>query len=318
VAPPSDPYELTTEPADVNVDDFGGMMSVPDENLFELAGADPEASRLKTEYPELKKEAIPALGAAIRTVAGATAGAPLEIYQRAQSLSPVPAQMESFKVNKSDFLTQDQIDPRRAYRKAKTLGLSEEDAAIWKGWADTERVLDKKKTEQAMRDIGVKPLTERIADILDPQVLRDEKILHQIERLAADDTGIGRAWKSGNLNFVMDQYVGDHIFAGDKAQTKKVLALRKKVKKALEENAPEKRGMVVNTLNSLAQMAPPMIKTGIKGAIPFVGKSIMLYDWGRQGAGEVYAELRDAGVTHKTAKEIAPTAGLLYAGIEQL
>ncbi len=166
---------------------------------------------------------------------------------------------------------------------------------------------------------GLAPLLKKTADNLNPEKLASFRVEERLRALATEDNSSMAALERGDLGFVLDQMIGDAVLFDDKERGDRAIALRRKFNRIAQRPNPEKSpGALENLWLGVLEMATPMVKTGVKMAIPVIGKAWAGYEWTRQGMGDVYGALREAGVSHETAASIAPVAGVLYAGIEQL
>ncbi len=187
----------------------------------------------------------------------------------------------------------------------------------------------KKAFLQAVEDFQIEPIIQKgvtekakeimdVGEVLDPFDYKKHRIEERIEKLKETDSESAAAWTKGDLGFVISQAIADAAIADNPEQAKKAIELRGKFEKAVMAKPEEKKGMLKGLYLSTLEMLAPMVKTGVKMAVPVVGKAWGGYEWARQGMGDVYADMIEAGVSHETARKISPITGVAYAGIEQL
>ena len=157
-----------------------------------------------------------------------------------------------------------------------------------------------------------------VGEILDPFDYKEHKIDERIAKLKTQDNESAAAFEKGDLGFIISQAIADAAISDNPEQAKKAIALKNKYEIAVS-SAPEKqKGMFKNLYLSTLEMLAPMIKTGVKMAVPVVGQVWGGYEWARQGMGDVYSALIEEGVSHETARKISPITGVAYAAVEQL
>ncbi len=170
--------------------------------------------------------------------------------------------------------------------------------------------------KEAVEETGKKIIA--VGDVLDPYDYKEHKIEERIAKLKTQDNESAAAFERGDLGFVISQAIADAAISDDPEQAKKAIALKTKYETAVS-SAPEKqKGMLKNLYLSTLEMLAPMVKTGVKMAVPVVGQVWGGYEWARQGMGDVYSALVEEGVSHETARRISPITGVAYAAVEQL
>ncbi len=172
-----------------------------------------------------------------------------------------------------------------------------------------------RKADKAIRGAGEHLM--QVGEVLNPSELQEYNVAERIEALAESDGITASALERGDLGFVIDQMIGDAALADNPEAAKRLMGLKKEFQKVAANQQPDK-GALKKLYVSTLEMLPPMVKSGAKLTVPVVGQAWGTYEWARQGAGDVYAEMMEAGVDHETARAIAPAAGLVYAGIEKL
>jgi diguanylate cyclase (GGDEF)-like protein len=155
-------------------------------------------------------------------------------------------------------------------------------------------------------------------EYLDPFDIKKYRIEERIQKLKDEGNEYAEAWERGDLSFVISQVIADAAITDDKERAKEAIKIRNQYRKAVSEKPEKQKGMIKNLAISTLEMLSPMAKTGVKMAIPVVGKVWAGYDWARQGMGDVYADMIDAGVSHETARGISAVSGIAYAAVEQV
>ena len=184
------------------------------------------------------------------------------------------------------------------------------------------------------------PLTMGLSSI-NPEVLVSQPAKH--ERTFMEN--VKESWRRGDEGVNLDREAFDAMMG--LKPWEEVQKKRQAFKKLQEsDQIGEKSGFLENSVYGTAAMLPPMLKgikqgaevglasaaaAGIAGAMgpqiaaePVImpaafaaGNTVGQFEyWARQGTGQVYGDLREAGVSHDTAKVLAPIGGLPYAAIE--
>ena len=151
-----------------------------------------------------------------------------------------------------------------------------------------------------------------------PLSLRVDKLMENVEKYKKRPEGLGliKAAIRGDLRFVSEAMIGEAIYTGDSETLDYLVNVKKRANEELGKNHIKPAGAVMKVLHGIAEMLPPMVKSGAKGAVS--GGTLSMYDWARQGAGDAYVQMVDAGVSRETAQGIAKVSGIFYAGIEQI
>jgi len=157
-----------------------------------------------------------------------------------------------------------------------------------------------------------------VGEVLDPFDYKKHKIQERISNLKKQDNSSAAALEKGDLGFVISQAIADAVMSDDPEQAKKAMELKDQFHQAVASAPEEQKGMFKNLYLSTLEMLSPMVKTGVKMAVPVVGQAWGGYEWTRQGMGDVYYDLVKAGVSHETARKISPLTGVVYAAVEQL
>jgi N12 class adenine-specific DNA methylase/predicted kinase/GGDEF domain-containing protein len=157
------------------------------------------------------------------------------------------------------------------------------------------------------------------AEELDPFADRKRKLAKQIDNIAEMKPGVVKSWKmGGTLDMGVSQLAFDAAMSDNLESVAQVKELRTRAREVSNQDESQKPAGVVGLARDVSRMLNPMVTTGAKGAVPVIGAAWSVSDWARQGAGDVYMDLLDAGVTHETAKSIMPAAGLIYAAVERV
>lgn len=178
---------------------------------------------------------------------------------------------------------------------------------------------EREKPEERMVREGTEraavALEERAEEIA-PLKNRIEDITERVERISGDNRSLWRSARSGQLDFDIAQAIGvTGVLEGDKESADKLIEQQKRLQEV--EGRDRSDSYVVETLHGVAAMLPPMLSTAAKTAVPGIGSAWGTYEWSLQGAGDVYSAAREAGVSHETARSVAPVVGLAYALVEK-
>jgi len=198
---------------------------------------------------------------------------------------------------------------------------------------ESESIPSDAETTQAintyLREVGAKGAREKydresvtshllkVAEVLDPAELRSYNIEQDMKALQKSDNKTYQAWEQGRIGFVLSKHIAERVLADDEEGAKQAIELKGRFEALMGAQTLDEKGLGKLYADTV-RMLSPMVLTGVKSAVPILGTAWSLNEWAKQGAGDTYADMIDAGVSHETAKQIAPVTGIIYASIERL
>lgn len=291
-----------------------------------IKSLDPAMRKLVNNRKEMEQFASPTLGGIVRTgaagldwLAESTFSPEARDRETKQYYEQAKPLMDKYGITVDDFRGENgKIDPMKIGPVMKKFNVETGDYSRIKNYVDSARWLER-APERYKEFKGKAEEFKETADILDPWGLKREKMIEQIDSWKESDRGIIEAWNSGGLSFAISQAIADAMLSGDEERIQQAIELRKKFREGFGKKESDllKGNWGYELLRETSRMLNPLVKTGIKMAVPVVGQAWGTYEWARQGMGDVYADMREAGVSHQTAAELAPATGLVYALVEK-
>ncbi|MFA5385697.1 MAG: diguanylate cyclase, partial [Eubacteriales bacterium] len=272
--------------------------------------------------------AAPATGAALKTAAAATGAAGKMVYPIVNPYNDKYFQNKfGREIIGADKTTQEPATPEALksltdkYRREDgtiSIEMVKDESPVVKGFLDAAKRYEENPNKQ-------KPFVEakenliKIADILDPWEMKEYKITERIAQLKKKGGNeYGKAFERGDLSFVISQAIADAAIANNPEQAQQAIALRTQYNNAAGRSPEEKKGILKELALATVEMLAPMIVTGVKGSVPIVGQLWSGYEWSRQGMGDTYADMIEAGVSNDNARKIAAVGGVIYAQVENM
>lgn len=175
-----------------------------------------------------------------------------------------------------------------------------------------------RREESSWKQGGLHKKLQKIAAELDPSQVQEARIRNALSELKDSNSPTWQALTEGNLGVAIDQMVNDAAMRNDPEAARRLLALRKRFENEVGVRQGESEGALKKLYMDTVRMVGPLAKSAAMAAVPGVGPVASFAYWGRQGAGQVYGDLVEAGVDHELARKIAPAAGALYAAVEMV
>lgn len=192
----------------------------------------------------------------------------------------------------------------------------------------------KKELAQAEKAFGEKQVEESFKTY--EAWLRQAKVDEKVSELEKLSPGIERAYKRGDLGFVLNVAMGDAMLTGNKELINRINETTNAFKEvyAAQDTEEKKAGVLVyygaKTIEILGPMAksvaleaPAMAIPGVGGAriarriTKGIGSAASMAMWVKQGSGDIYKTLIDEGVPHDIAMPAALGGAIPYAFTEK-
>lgn len=148
---------------------------------------------------------------------------------------------------------------------------------------------------------------------VDPIWLRLEEMRDKVYR-TENNQYVNPALMRGDANLAADLLGSRIMFSGQDDKINDVLNIRRRLNEISDKQKPQKG--IARILDNTVEMLPAMGKGAALSMIPYVGPLLSQSMWAQQGAGSMYLDMVENGVSPDNAKKIAIPAGITYAFIE--